>query len=282
MYELVSLEPVDYLVFGHVTHDLTPAGPRLGGTVAYSALTAQALGLKVGIITAVGPDTDMAPLQDIPVVSIPSQQSTTFENIYDEKGRRQILHHRADLLPFDSVPEVWRHATIMHLGPVAQEVEAVIPETLSPSLLGMTPQGWMRSWDDSGQVSPVCWQSAAQALKHAGAVVLSIEDVAGDEERIEYFAQHTRLLAVTEGAAGARLYWNGDQRRFLAPEMNEVDGTGAGDVFAATFFSRLLITRDPWEAARFATQLSAYSVSRIGLSGIPTSKEIKECLVEVF
>ena len=52
MLNLVLLEPVDYLVIGHVAHDLTPQGPRLGGTVAYSALTAQALGLRVGIVTA--------------------------------------------------------------------------------------------------------------------------------------------------------------------------------------------------------------------------------------
>jgi sugar/nucleoside kinase (ribokinase family) len=61
-----------------------------------------------------------------------------------------------------------------------------------------------------------------------------------------------------------------------------MDGTGAGDVFAAAFFIRLLVTRDPWEAARFATQLSAYSVTRSGLKGIPTAEEIQACMVEVF
>ena len=42
MSDLAILEPVDYLVIGHVAHDLTPEGPRLGGTAAYSALTAWA------------------------------------------------------------------------------------------------------------------------------------------------------------------------------------------------------------------------------------------------
>ena len=45
MLSLPSVEPVDYLVIGHVAHDLTPDGWRLGGTAAYSALTAQALGM---------------------------------------------------------------------------------------------------------------------------------------------------------------------------------------------------------------------------------------------
>ncbi|HEX2989171.1 MAG TPA: carbohydrate kinase family protein, partial [Anaerolineales bacterium] len=89
-------------------------------------------------------------------------------------------------------------------------------------------------------------------------------------------------LAVTEGPAGSVLYWNGDRRRFRAPEVREVDPTGAGDIFAAAFFIRLLNTRDPWEAARFATQLASCSVTRVGLDGIATSREIEECMMEVL
>jgi sugar/nucleoside kinase (ribokinase family) len=282
MYHLVPLEPVDYLVIGHVTHDLTPTGPRLGGTAAFAGLTARALGFRVGVVTASGPKTDLGALGDIPVVSVPSTQSTTFENIYTKNGRRQVLHHRAALLSFDHVPEVWRRAAIIHLGPVAQEVGSILPGAFSPSLLGLTPQGWMRAWDESGRVRQTGWESAEQALAQAGAVVLSIEDVAGNEEQVEFIAAHTRVLAVTEAAAGSRLYWHGDQRRFHAPEKYDTDATGAGDIFAAAFFIRLLTTQDPWEAARFATQLSAHSVTRKGLEGIPTAEEIQACIVEVF
>ena len=42
MPDIVPLEPLDYLVVGHVARDLTPQGPQLGGTVAYAALTARA------------------------------------------------------------------------------------------------------------------------------------------------------------------------------------------------------------------------------------------------
>jgi sugar/nucleoside kinase (ribokinase family) len=282
MYNLVPLEAVDYLVIGHLTHDITPSGPRLGGTAAYSALTAQALGMRVGIVTSCSDETDLDALRDVLVVSAPSTYSTTFENRYTENGRRQVLHHRAERLSFENVPENWRKASIIQLGPVAQEMDAVLPGSFSPSLLGLTPQGWLRAWDESGRVVHTDWESAEQALGQAGAVVVSVEDVGGDEERIEFMAAHTRILAVTEAAAGARLYWHGDQRRFRAPEMYETDATGAGDIFAAAFFIRLLATRDPWEAARFATNLSARSVTRSGLQGIPTAEEIQACLVEVF
>ena len=282
MFELASLQPVDYLVVGHVAADIMPAGVLLGGTVSYSALTARALGLRVGIVTSSGADAPLGALDGIPMVNIPAEHSTTFENINTPNGRRQTLHHQAAPILLDHIPQVWRSAPIIHLAPIANEVDSSLAEKLSGSLLGITPQGWMRVWDENGQVSSTAWENSDQALLHAGAVVLSIEDINRNLELVEEMAHKTRLLCLTEGEAGAVLHWNGDRRRFRPPVMVEVDGTGAGDIFAAAFFTRLYHTRDPWEAARFATQLAARSVTRIGLNGIPTSQEIEECLMEVL
>jgi pfkB family carbohydrate kinase len=283
MLDSVPLQRIDYLVMGHVTQDLTRNGHRLGGTAAFSALTARALGLRVGVVTSANKETSMKALDGIPIISIPSKYTTTFENIYHgEDGRTQILHHQAAHIPFDFVPEVWRSTPIIHLGPIVQELDSELPKNLSPSLLGITPQGWMRTWNNDGHIIPCKWQNANSILPQAGAVVISREDVGGDEELIETMAHQTQVLAVTEAEAGAVLYWNGDRRRFRAPEVKEVDATGAGDIFATAFFIRLHETRDPWEAARFATQLSARSVTRVGLEGIPTQPEIDECLMEVF
>ncbi len=282
MPNLTPMEPVDYLIIGHIAHDLTPQGYRLGGTAAYSALTARALGVKVGIVTASGPETSLLSLKDIPVISLDTPQSTTFENIYTDHGRIQYLRAQAVPIDFDAVPQAWRNSPIIHLGPIANEMQSVLPASFQPSLLGLTPQGWMRQWDAEGRVSLGEWNHSETALANAGAVVISREDVNGNDELIEYMAHQTRILVVTEGPAGSVLYWNGDRRRFRAPVVQEVDPTGAGDIFAAAFFIRLLNTRDPWEAARFATQLASCSVTRIGLEGIATPREIEECMMEVL
>jgi sugar/nucleoside kinase (ribokinase family) len=282
MLEIALLKPVDYLVIGHITLDITPSGYRLGGTAAYASLTARALGLRVGVVTSWGAEIPLAELQDIPVVSFPAERSTIFENITTPSGRVQYLRHRAETLEYYQIPDPWRSASIVHLGPVAQEVDPGIVRNFPTALIGLTPQGWLRSWDAQGKVSPGEWPEADFVLRRAGAAVISSEDVGFDEERIDEMAASCRVLAVTEGAAGARLYWNGDVRRFRAPEMEEVDATGAGDIFAAAFFTRLFTTRDPWEAARFATQLSAISVTRPGLAGVPTQEEIETCTVEVM
>ena len=282
MHKQGLVKPVDYLAIGHLAHDLTADGPRLGGTVAYAALTARALGMKVGIVTAVGTEAPLDVFNDIPVVSMDSPQSTTFENIYTQEGRVQYLRAQATRIDFKRVPEPWRSAAIIHLGPIAEDMDSIVPDELSPVLLGITPQGWMRRWGTDGRVSLRNWENAEAVLKKAGAVVISREDVNGNHELIEYFAHQTRMLVVTEGAEGCILHWHGDRRRFRAPEVNEVDATGAGDVFAAAFFIRLHATRDPWEAARFATLLASRSVTRVGLDGIPTPQEIEECKMEVL
>ena len=281
MPSIVALEPVDYLVIGHLACDITAEGLRLGGTAAYAALMADALGLRVGVVTAWGGEVALDALEGIKVQSVPTQYSTTFENTYTPTGRVQHIHHIATDLTFESVPEVWRRAPIVHVGPIAGEAKSLVDGNFPSSLLGLTPQGWLRKWDRTGKVGPGDWPESQTVLARAGATVLSIEDVGGDEDIIEGMANASRVLAVTEGPAGARLYWNGDLRRFRAPSLEEVDATGAGDIFAAAFFWRLYMTRDPWAAARFATHLASFSVKRRGLDGIPTREEIQTCLVEV-
>jgi sugar/nucleoside kinase (ribokinase family) len=282
MLQLVPLQPVDYLVIGHIAADITPMGLQLGGTVSYAALTAQALGLRVGIVTSSAADAPLAALAGIPMVNVPAEHSATFENVKTASARKQTIHYLAAPILLDHIPQNWRSASIVHLAPIAGEFDSDLAENIHGSLIGITPQGWLRTWDTNGQVSVSGWKNSEKALRRAAAVILSEEDVNRNLELVEEMARHARILCLTEGAAGAVLYWNGDCRRFRPPLMNEVDGTGAGDIFATAFFVRLYQTRDPWESARFATQLAARSVTRIGLNGIPTSQEINECLMEVL
>jgi sugar/nucleoside kinase (ribokinase family) len=273
---------VDYLVIGHVARDLTTQGQRLGGTAAYSALTARAFGLRVGIVTSAGTDVSLEPLSGIPIISVDTESSTTYENIHTEHGRVQYLRAQASQIDLNCVPPAWRNARIIHLGPIAGEVNAVLPDDFSASLIGLTPQGWMRQWDTDGLVSRCGWMDSESALSKAGAVIFSREDVNGDDLFIEHMAQQTKILVVTEAAAGAVLYWHGDRRRFRAPNVTEMDATGAGDIFAAAFFIRLLNTHDPWEATRFATLVASHSVERAGLDGIPTPFEIEQSMMVVI
>ncbi len=261
----VRAEAIEYLVIGHIALDLLPQGNRLGGTAAYAALTAQTLGLRPGIVTHWGAELTRKELTHIPIAGMTAEHSTSFENVHTGHGRAQYVHAVAPPIHFEHIPTTWRAAPIVHLGPIAQEIDPAMADHFSGAFVGVTPQGWLRTWDDDGRVSPRDWQHAAQALRQADAVVLSIEDLAGEISQAHKITAECNILALTMGKEGALIFWNGDERHFSAPPVEEVDPTGAGDIFAASFFCQLWQGRNPWEAAQFANQIAAHSVHRCGL-----------------
>lgn len=276
------LEPIDYLAVGHITIDKTKEGERLGGSVAYAALTAQALGMRVGIVTARAEELPLGPLADLPIINIGAEHSTAFENTYTLEGRRQKILAQASFLEYHLIPEAWRQPRILHLAPVAREVSPRILRYFTECTLGLTPQGWLREWDESGEVRVAHWEEADLLLSGADAAVIAREDVGQDPDQIERMAAACPILVVTEGEAGAKLYAYGEEHQIRAPAVKAVDSTGAGDIFAAAFFIRLHLTGDGLDAARFASQLAARSVQRVGLDSVPNKDEIYDLMAEAL
>ncbi|MEN6393198.1 MAG: ribokinase, partial [Anaerolineaceae bacterium] len=138
----IYLEPIDYLVIGHIVQDITPNGMRIGGSAAYAALTAKALGLRPGIVTSWSMETTSPLLAEIPIVNFPSEVSTTFENIMTQEGRLQYLYKVAPSLGYNLIPDSWRNTPIIHLGPIAQEVDPTLVRHFPSSFIGVSPQGW--------------------------------------------------------------------------------------------------------------------------------------------
>jgi sugar/nucleoside kinase (ribokinase family) len=260
------MERVDYLVVGHVSCDLTPEGSLVGGTVAYSGRTAHALGCDTAVLTSAAPDCDLAEaLPHLQTHAVPAPNTTSFENIYTREGRRQKIHSIAQKLKPEHVPEEWQRARIVHLAPIANEVAPEMIHLFSNSLVGLTPQGWLRRWDEHGRVYPREWPEAPAVLPLAAAVVLSQEDVV-DETMLAQYRQWTRLLVLTQGADGCTIFLDDERRHFAAPPVPEAEVTGAGDIFAAAFLVRLRQTAgNPWEAARFANEIASHSVLENGL-----------------
>ena len=266
---------------GHVTRDLVAGGGfRIGGTVTYAATTARALGYRVGVLTSAGDDLPLeTTFQDTDLRVVPAAQSTTFENIYHQGHRTQFIRSTAAVLRPVDLPEEWRQARIVHLGPLAQEVAPEFVDLFPPeTLIGVTPQGWLRCWDGAGRVGIQAWSTAARILERADAMVLSREDVGGDQAQLEHYLGLARLAAVTRSWQGAVLYHQGREVAFPAYSVEEIDPTGAGDVFAAAFFIRLAETGDPHEAARFANATASFAVQGEGHSTIAGRAAVEERL----
>jgi len=275
-------KPLDYLVIGHITVDLSDSEVALGGTAAFSSLTARALGLQTGIITAYNEDLDVHPLESIWMKNKISIHTSTFRNISDGVKRTQFLYHTAEKITSDDLPSFNQSPRIVHLGPVANEVAPEILESYPTSLKCLTPQGWFRSINSHHKVILGPWKNAKQYLSMADMAVISQEDVQYDESVIARMANAVPVFAVTENYKGARVYWHNDARYIHAPEVKYVNDTGAGDIFATAFFYRYFMTKDPWEAGRFAVKLSSWSVTRQHLASIPTSEEIQKAEMELI
>jgi sugar/nucleoside kinase (ribokinase family) len=257
---------IDYLVIGHITADLTPTGTLVGGTVAYSGRTAQVLGCETAVLSSAAADYDwQQALPGIEVQAIPAEHTSTFENIYTANGRRQIIHSVAAPITKADVPAAWQRASIVHLGPLTNEVEPDMIELFSNSLVGLTPQGWLRRWNDDGVVYARAWEAAERILPQVAAVILSYEDLL-DDAMLDQYRQWSRLLIMTQGIKGCTVFLGDEVRQIPAPPVAQVEPTGAGDIFAAAFLYRLFQTDgNPWEAARFANKIAAHSVTQVGL-----------------
>ena len=274
----MSTIALDYLVIGHVTRDLVEGGFRPGGTATYSPRTGRALGCRVGVVTSASVDLDLSEALDgILVTCVPAAATTTFENIYIDgiASRKQRVYEFAETLFPEMVPADWK-PSIVHLGPIGPECSPDLVDAFGDSFVGLTPQGWMRQWDEAGYVRHCAWQQPERPLARADAVVISETDLT-EPGLVGKYASLTRVLVVTTGATGCIVYTDGQSYRFPAISTDEVDPTGAGDIFATAFFIHLHKSGDISASARFANCVAAFSVNRVGLASIPSRREIDHC-----
>lgn len=258
--------PVDFLAVGHVCRDLIADGTVIGGAAAYSASVARVLGCRSGIVTSGTVDSDWCDeLAGITTHLVSAPATTVFENVYTPAGRVQTIHAVAGNLAADHVPLLWTRTPIVFIGPIANEIDPGITDVFSNSLIGVGPQGWMRRWDERGHIFQVDWESAAEVLPNAAVTFLSVEDLP-DQRFIEIYARLSRVLVITGGPDGCKVYSHHEARHFPAPSVRTVDSTGAGDIFAAAYLVRMYQTDgNIWEAAVFANRIAACSVTQQGL-----------------
>jgi len=283
---MTTLVP-QFIAIGHITQDLLPGGDYVpGGTASFAAITARNFGLNTAIVT-VAP----AFLRDLPIFDKlevrgrVADRATIFENIYKSEGREQYLRSVAPPIELEDVPPEWvgagKGVEIVQIGPVAQECGPELLDLFPDALIGLTPQGFMRRWDAAtGRVHPLMWEGAAtqRLLSQSGALVLSQEDLPAGAEGHRLLTQYVAacpIVALTQGRWGSTIFYQGQTVQVAAFPAQEVDPTGAGDVFAAAFFIRLRATQNPLEAARFANAAAACNIEKAGLAGVPNLAQVE-------
>jgi sugar/nucleoside kinase (ribokinase family) len=283
----------ELLAIGHITRDMHSDGTfSLGGTVTFAALVANHLGLTVGVVTCADAELSETLPAHLPHVALHIQysvQTTTFANLYQGGFRIQYLYTRGTPLQLIDIPQEWLVASIVLFAPVAQELDIAFVTRFPRrpgSILAATPQGWLRRWDADGRIWPALWHNAEQILPLLDVLILSHDDLLpfANGNRTEadaillYWSKLVPLLVATDGRHGATLFEHGTIQHFSAYPAQEVDPTGAGDVFATAFLIHLFRHGNPARAVDFANCTAAFSIEQLGTQGIPTLAMVEQRL----
>ena len=270
----------EFVAIGHVTIDITPTHDhpegqrRYGGAAAYAALTAAAMGLNAAVLTSAQSDypfTEIMP--GIDVINVESPSNTTFQNLYESGERRQLLGARAGDISRSDLPDQWEAPAIVVICPLTRELPANAHSWFPESSVGLVLQGFFRRWDDYGVVT---LEPGGPPPGESGIALAIASHDELDAVGVRAWGDVADIVARTDGAKGAEIYAAGGTTRVAAPSVDEVDPTGAGDVWAAAYLIRLGETGDAKIAARFASAAASLSVTGVGLSGIPSRREVEE------
>ena len=270
--------PTTFLSVGHFCYDVSPNGYILGGSASYSTITARNLGHHARAVTAVGSNFDRENLllEGIKTVYHESSETTIFDNQYDAKGhRQQFILGSAQQLKGSDIPVEWRASDIAYLCPIADEVSSEVVHCFSDeTLIGATPQGWLRQWDASGRVEAKRWGTAKDILPYIDVLILSDEDLRSYPDELEKYIGLTSIVVLTQGAQGATLFQNGTRLKSAAYSATEIDPTGAGDVFATAFLINYYQSHSVKEALNFAHCVASFAVEGVGTTRIPKLEEV--------
>ncbi len=273
----------DYLIIGHVTKDNIPGGAILGGTPSYAGLTAHKLGKRTAIVTSFGPDVpSLEVLNGIHIQSFPGPATTTFENIYLDGVRYQKWLATGEPLTLANVPSAWRQSPIIHLAPMAQELSPGLCRQFPDSLICVTIQGWLRGQNGAFNVIYEPHPDLEESLGCIDILVLSLADLGGNRAATDHLLTSVKIGVETLGPGGCKVYHDGQVIHIPVKPEVEVDPTGAGDIFAAAFFSRYRDTGDYVMAAQFANACASLSVGKVGIASVPSLAEVEAHLGELY
>ena len=130
--------------------------------------------------------------------------------------------------------------------------------------VGAIAQGYVRAIDPEGAVSARGWERPSRDLLGVHVLFLSEHDLPDAQARARELLSCVPIVALTRGWRGLELLTRDGVHQVPSLPRAEVDPTGAGDVFAATFLVRYHETGDPLEAAAFGACAASCVVEGVG------------------
>ncbi len=228
------------------------------------------------MVSAVGDDAPaLAVLNGIPLHRITHPTTVTFQNVYEQGARRQKWLVDGGHIALADVPLAWRHAPVVHLAPIAQEMSPALCAEFPHSLVGVTAQGWLRGRNAQRDVIFQPHSELEKYLPYVDVLVVSLSDFFGDRAAMLAALTGVPIGVETLGADGCTVYRHGDTVHVPVEPQPEIDPTGAGDIFATAFFTEYARIRNSRQSAQFANACASLSVTRQGVASAPTRAEVE-------
>jgi sugar/nucleoside kinase (ribokinase family) len=250
------------------------AGPFASGAPAIFASVAARLGAPTALAAVVGGD----PFGDLirsrlagdgvdtaRVRADPAGATGCAFVAYDEAGGRDFVFHvgAAAALAEADLGDLPERAGWLHVSGSSLALSPAIAAVVEAAVARVHAAGGRISLDPNIRAgAPIA--DRVRAIATRAAVLLPSE---GELETLGLTPEAAPVVCTTLGASGARI----GAELIPAPEVAEVDPTGAGDSFAAAFAVATLAGAEPVEAARCAVAVGAEAVRVLGPMEAPVS-----------
>ncbi len=289
------------LVAGFITIDSIQLPIRqitsVGGPPCYAGLICSRFGLDVTVLTKVGndfPDEQSVWLARNGIMLRPTDRSltkpTTRFRISNSAGNRTLtLVSRCEDISASQIPPDTRFNASL-VSPIAGEVSAALLTEVSArsDFTFLDPQGFVRSFDPKGAVSPSPLQdrsilSKVDAIKMDRTEAEALTGKHNPKEALEKIASiGLRKAMVTQGSEacfvldGSRIY------EIAVPHSQVVDSTGAGDILSGATVGWYLKTRDFLRSACFGIAASSLSLHMIALAKVDLPMSVDDSAMRLY
>ncbi len=257
-----------------------------GGSALYASCAAAYLGSRVGILGNIGEDYPPRASRGLRIQHVSLRwlrkrngSSTRFRITRFNGSRELQLIEPGQQIVLPTSPG---HFQGVHMGPVFNEIPSSLVNTLRErcDFLSADLQGFIRTVSGNGTVRTVP-RSLRRLLGQCDMVQASIEE-ARTQTRLRdprailnrFLTMGAQYAIVTMGEKGS---WLGSRRdgSYLVPAFPDPsvrDSTGAGDVFAGSWLSTYLSTKDPLWASAVGSAFASLASRRTGLSKFRLSR----------
>jgi len=226
------------LIIGSVTIDEIEGKIKCGGPATYCSLASWLIGWKPYVVGTMGSDFQWFFPFEATFVKL--NKTIRFKHTYLEDGTRfsEILYHpenkisaKVNVKDFDAVI----------INPVFDEfdhewLEYIVKEH---NFTGIDLQGFVREKGENNRIKvKKPDQETVEKILNKALIVK-----ASDEEVLDENARYGKIFILTLGRRGAITHWEG-QKIYVPTIPVDVEPTGAGDIFLATFLTCLIEGND--------------------------------------